>query len=303
MAHEELGQAIDAVYDRLARGALQPSDLVEDRAVTRPTPRRYIRHFCANRTVYEEDARVIGRFGRSDGTILDIGAHWGYMAASFRHAGAGGPILSFEPMRAHHGCLDELRRIDGSYDFSPEGLSDSETAVTLYGPVVNGQAILGLNSVDGRIFNAHHREHLLSLLGTEIPLAPRYEFKLMVTRLVAKRLDDVLASRRYFFLKPFLVPTERIAVMKLDVEGHEPAVLRGAEATLSAHRPFIMVESGNRNAEVAAILTRHGYRYAERDGDVLKLTDAHSTAANGFWFHADRATEYRAKGILQDLQL
>ena len=38
-----------------------------------------------------------------------------------------------------------------------------------------------------------------------------------------------------------------IAFIKIDVEGHEEAVLRGAEATLAANRPTVLVESEDRH--------------------------------------------------------
>lgn len=292
-----LGAAIMAVYGRLAANRLEPGDVVTEAEIGPSTPRRYIRHFISNQTVFEDDARIVAKFRRGMGAILDIGAHWGYMAASFRHAGADGPIVSFEPMRAHHGCLDEMRRLDRAYDFAPVGLSDRPQTVMLYGPVVNGKAILGLNSVDGTIFNEHHKQHLVSLIGSEIPPAATYRFQLMTTPLNAKRLDDVLSSRRLFVLPPFVVDTRRIAVIKIDVEGHEPNVLSGAEATLRRDRPFIMIESGNRNAAVASQLTSLGYLYAERDGDRLVPKSGHSTAPNGFWYHSGRSRDYQEIGL------
>jgi len=296
-AKELLGRAIMDVYGRLHAGALRSGDVVGERDIRPSTPRRYLRHFVKQRTIFEDDARIIGRFGHRQGAILDIGAHWGYLAASFRHAGADGAIVSFEPMRAHHACLRELRRLDPAYDFAPVGLSDRPRSITLYGPVVNGKAIMGLNSVNGSIFNEHHMGHLVSLLGGEIPLAAGYRFQLLTTPLEARRLDDVLASRRLLVLPPFRVDTRRIGVIKIDVEGHEPEVLAGAEFTLATHRPFIMIESGNRNARVASYLASLGYRYAERDGERLAETSSHSTVANGFWFHGERIAEYRAMGL------
>ncbi len=51
-------------------------------------------------------------------------------------------------------------------------------------------------------------------------------------RVPVMRLDDLL-------------PRDRpVHFIKLDVEGHEPAALRGAEATLRAHRPAILFEAG-----------------------------------------------------------
>lgn len=297
MSKDLLGRAICEVYERLASGTLRPDDVVSSVAGS-STPTRFLRHFAKTKAVYEEDARMLAPFRRDMGAILDIGAHWGYMALSFRHAGTDCPIVSFEPMRAHHACLEDLRRIDGNYDFSPHALGDREATVTLYGPVVNGRAIMGLNSVDGRIFDDHHRAHLLSLLGTEIPEAKAYDFKLLATPFVTRRLNSVLADRRLFVLPPFHVDTRRIAAIKLDVEGHEPNVLVGAEETLRRDRPFVMIESGNRNPAVSEILTGHGYLYAEREGTRLVPTTAFTDAANGYWLHAERRHDYEALGLL-----
>jgi len=286
---QRLGRAIMAVYDRLAQGALREDDLV---AAPFETPRSWARQFATSRGVHEPDARILARISGRLGTILDIGAHWGYLAMSLRHAGGDAPILSFEPMEAHHGCLEEVRQLYPEFDFLPLALGEREATATLYGPVVNGQPIMGLHSIDGRIFNEHSRDHLLSLLGGEIPFAQHYDFRLTATRLVTRRLDDVLRTR-----PSARVGTEHIAALKLDVEGHEAPVLRGAGATLANERPFIMVESGNRHPEVAGLLSALRYRYAERLGDHLVETTAQSKAPNGFWFAPELRDRYAAAGL------
>jgi hypothetical protein len=58
-----------------------------------------------------------------------------------------------------------------------------------------------------------------------------------------------------------------------------------------------MIESGNRNRAVADLFRAASYRYAERDGTRLVETDRHTTAANGFWFPAERESDYRALGL------
>ena len=53
---------------------------------------------------------------------------------------------------------------------------------------------------------------------------------------------------------------ERLALIQLDVEGHERFALKGAEATIRAQRPVILVEDSSR--ATADLLTAFGYALA-----------------------------------------
>lgn len=57
-----------------------------------------------------------------------------------------------------------------------------------------------------------------------------------------------------------------VAVLKIDVEGMEPAVLRGGEATIRRDRPVIFAEAWGppERAAVAAVLEPWGYRWVRR---------------------------------------
>jgi FkbM family methyltransferase len=61
------------------------------------------------------------------------------------------------------------------------------------------------------------------------------------------------------------VPT----VIKIDTESTEPAVVRGAQATIAAHRPWIVCEvlAGRTEQTLAAELEHHGYRYFHINDD------------------------------------
>jgi hypothetical protein len=48
-----------------------------------------------------------------------------------------------------------------------------------------------------------------------------------------------------------------ISLMKIDAEGHDPAVLRGAEALLARDHPTLIVETGS--SEVVEYLSQFGY--------------------------------------------
>jgi FkbM family methyltransferase len=55
-----------------------------------------------------------------------------------------------------------------------------------------------------------------------------------------------------------------VDVIKIDAEGSEDAVLRGARTTLQAHRPFVLAEVLGRSglgSSVTAALTEHDYRF------------------------------------------
>jgi len=57
--------------------------------------------------------------------------------------------------------------------------------------------------------------------------------------------------------------SERVALLKIDVEGHEPQVLRGASKTLAEHRPIVLYETlSNESARASAELLRAaGYNH------------------------------------------
>lgn len=70
-----------------------------------------------------------------------------------------------------------------------------------------------------------------------------------------------------------------IGLIKIDVEGHELAVLQGATDTLRRHRPAIVVEAEERHhphavAEITGLLTGLGYAgYFDLDGTRRPMSD------------------------------
>jgi FkbM family methyltransferase len=84
------------------------------------------------------------------------------------------------------------------------------------------------------------------------------------------------------------------AGIKIDVEEHELAVLRGGEQTIAKNHPLLIVETGVRTNEIAAFLQRLGYQrflYSDEDkklfpygkkplaGNTVFLTEHHCHAA------------------------
>ncbi|QLL06569.1 FkbM family methyltransferase [Mycobacterium vicinigordonae] len=91
-----------------------------------------------------------------------------------------------------------------------------------------------------------------------------------------KRLDDL--------------GLDGVGLIKIDVEGHELAVLRGAVETLDRNRPTIVVEAEDRHhagavAEITRLLTSLGYRgHFTLDGEQRPIEEfdaaAHQNPAN-----------------------
>jgi FkbM family methyltransferase len=293
MSAEKLKAAISEVYSRLANNKLRADDLFDASEFKLDGYGPYMEKIHRAKEILEEDARVFTRFNAKQGTILDVGAHWGYMALSMRHTGMTCPILSFEALEIHRPGLQRLKEIDSvGYDYRIAAIADKAGTATLYGPVVNGKPIFGFNSIDGNLFKEWHATMVTGLLGIEIPEADSYKFQFYKTVMKCFTLDDLLAAEK------FTVSTDKIAAIKIDVEGYEPQVIAGAQKIILRDRPFIFAENGRRTPEVVALLEKCGYLYAIHEGDKIYEGLADNLETNGSWFHPSRRAEYEKMGFL-----
>ncbi|MFJ8076229.1 FkbM family methyltransferase [Streptomyces sp. NPDC096176] len=134
--------------------------------------------------------------------VLDVGANRGQYGHNLRRFGYRGRIASFEPLRGPFEALCRRAADDPLWTVFPHALGDERTAVTL-----NVAGNSGLSS-------------------SVLPMLPRHAEACPDSRYVGRqeaeqyRLDD---------LWPQVVgPRDRV-FLKLDVQGYEEAVLRGAE--------------------------------------------------------------------------
>jgi FkbM family methyltransferase len=179
----------------------------------------------------------LDRILRPGMTFLDAGANDGiYAVFAAKRVGPEGVVWAFEPSRR------ELERLQFNLDLN--GLSARVFPVAL--AEANGQAELTVSE-------SEHSGH--NTLGALAYQNVRIERKELVE---VRRLDDLVED----------APPGQIDVMKLDVEGAELRLLRGAVGAVERYRPYILFEAseqslrhqGSNRDELVEFLRSQKYR-------------------------------------------
>jgi len=156
---------------------------------------------------------VLASVLRTGSNAIDVGANVGAVLELIVHLAPQGSHIAYEPIPDL--CEQLVTRFPG-VDVRCAALSDvageSEFSVVLGAPAYSG---------------LRQRADLPADSGEVRRISVRTE-----------RLDDVLAAD--------YVPT----LIKIDVEGAEVQVLRGAAQTIERHRPFVLFEHGSGGADL-----------------------------------------------------
>lgn len=176
----------------------------------------------------EPELRLIGRLCEPAEGAVDVGASVGLYAYVLRRSAAR--CVCFEP---NPGLAARLRRTFRDVRVEACALSDHDGEAELRMPRVAGVTYGGYGTIEAG--NRHAALAAESYATVRVPV---------------RRLDD-------FDLGP-------VGVVKIDVEGHELAVLRGAEGLLRARAPSLVVEAEDRHktgapAAVCGHLEARGY--------------------------------------------
>lgn len=182
--------------------------------------RQALRSFLPQSLLNWREARFYGRYGevelhlleflcRRDADAIDVGANDGsYVHYLRRHARK---VIAFEPMPLLARALKD--KFPGN-DVAVEqvALSDREGTVELHMPVVDGVVVTGCSTISADASGTYPASRTI-----EVPM---------------DRLDSVYKGR--------------VGFIKIDVEGHEQAVLDGAVQTIRRCRPRLLVEVDDR---------------------------------------------------------
>lgn len=200
-------------------------------------------------------AEAIVRLLEAGETALDIGANIGQMTSLMRHlAGPQGRVLAFEP---HPGLFAALEQ-------------NCANAPAHAAPVALHR--LGLSDRAGEAFLTFDASWEANQGKANVATTPAPGRTNLPVRLA--RLDELLPAGG------------RVGVCKVDVEGHEPAVFRGAGGRLAqgAVRDILFEDWGGLPSENSALLTAAGYTiFALRQdfwGPALRDSRAAASAGN-----------------------
>jgi FkbM family methyltransferase len=161
----------------------------------------------------EEGLLLLPRLVSRGDVVVDVGANRGLYAHRLSQlVGPTGHVHVFEPLPDNVRVLEAVRAGRTNMTIYPLALSDHEGQAALHVPVYQGHAIDALASL---------REPSLEHETVKVPLA---------------RLDEVLVDAG----RP-------VSFLKCDVEGHEAAMLRGAEGLLRTSMPTILIEIEQRH--------------------------------------------------------
>lgn len=206
----------------------------------------------------------------SGSLILDVGANRGLVLDALLRLAPEARIVAFEPNARLAAALVARYRGDPRVEVRAQALGERAETATLWLPIYRHWTFDGLASLD--------------------PEAAR-------GWLAADRLYGFRADR--LRLEPLAVETVRLddlelrpAFVKLDVQGHEYAVLRGGEATLRRDRPVLLVEAGE-DARVERLLRDLDYEVASFAAGRLVAGPGHGT--NRFYLPAERAERLLAR--------
>jgi len=181
---------------------------------------------------------VLGKILKKGQTIIDVGANQGeYSLWAVKHAGQNGKVIAFEPM---DGLFEQLKTnfsLNPSYQKAlipiKTGLSDKPGQLNLYGKEGDNE---GVNT-----------------------MFPTESHTVLIQEIKLDTLDNQLQE----------LNCKGIDLIKVDVEGAELQVLKGALQTLKQHRPYLMIEinkeaclaGGYEPEEIFELLRPLGYTF------------------------------------------
>jgi FkbM family methyltransferase len=177
--------------------------------------------------------------------VVDVGANVGYLTSlAAARAGDGGVVIAYEP---HPSVFELLAKNVARWASEAPAAS-----VEIHQEAMSDRTGVG-ELVAGPVFHANMGLASLSAAGQESAGQNTVTVPL-------RRLDDAIEGRA-------------VGLLKIDVEGHEPGVLRGARALLErgSVRDIVFEDHDPYPSEATEIVEACGYRLISLENDLLGL--------------------------------
>jgi FkbM family methyltransferase len=194
--------------------------------------------------------KVFAERVRKGDVVYDVGAHIGFFTLiALRQVGDSGLVYGFE--------------------------ADADNVRALKANLRKNSLESRARIVEAAVWSETGRVEFARKAAT-----PTFHYDGMVAQLAGDDEMGKPTSVAAVSLDSFAQDHEPPCLIKLDVEGGEGAVLRGAKETLRAHRPIVLAEVHNKESlrEVRELLTELGYRLVEldreKDGRVRLMAEA-----------------------------
>lgn len=189
---------------------------------------------------FRGNVRFLGPLIPHGAGCIDIGANHGRVAIEL--ARAGHRVMAFEPLAFNLWVLRSATRLSRRVRVAPTALGDHDGQATIFVPLREDN-----RPTHGAAFVAGDDDEALRHTPGS---------RLVRQTIRIRRLDDVDLSW-----------LGGVGFIKIDVEGHEVAVLRGARRVLGEHRPTILMECWARGGgpEAVRLLGEMGYMLYDLD--------------------------------------
>jgi FkbM family methyltransferase len=192
-------------------------------------------------------AALTDRFVGSGAVTVDVGASWGLFSYHLaRKVGGSGTVFSYEPHPANRAVLGKLAKARPNVHFRPVAVSDVAGSADMQVPVFGNRHVTAQSS----IAHGFDGQQGVRVQKVSVPTV---------------RLDDEVGDRHIDFIK-------------IDVEGHEISVLRGASDILRKYLPPMIIEIEQRHLDhpiedVFTEIEAIGYTLYFIDGPALRPID------------------------------
>ncbi len=200
--------------------------------------------------------KILERELTSHSNCIDVGAHKGEILDIFLQLAASGSHTAFEPIPELYEALNV--KYSARTHVLPYALSD-RSGTMLFNVVLDDPAYSGLKQ-------RSYKTASPTIQSIEVEVRP---------------LDEVMQNRNY-----------TIDLIKIDVEGGELDVLKGATTLLTKDKPLLLFEFGKGASEFYGTMPHHMFELLDGLNYSIRTLD-------GFWKNASALTNEQLKMIYE----